>query len=261
MPKLSGPDDPARSARVGVLIVTHIQDHLDDCIRSVLDQTVPANRVVVVDNASPDTAKASDIAARHGVEFVRLSRPGSLATARNVGCAVLDDVDLIASLDGDDLWMPEYLATYAEPLRQGHADVVFGAAELFGAQEGIVFTSADRPKNADLRRGNFVPANSMFRRSLWWRAGGFDPSLRFFEDWDFWLSCAEKGAVFKAIDQPLWRYRRHAGSMLIASDPADRDVARRYVRQKHLRYIWGPLSWRRWRRNFQKYVLGQRERG
>ena len=254
----SGHDDRQMNGRVGVLIVTHIQEYLEDCIQSVRAQTVPADRVIVVDNASPAGAPASEIAERLGVEYIRLSVPRSLATARNIGCALLDDVVFVASLDGDDLWKPEYLATYSEPLRSGRADVVYGAAELFGAQEGVWFTAADRPRKPDLRRGNFVPANSMFRRDLWWKAGGFDPRLQFFEDWDFWLSCAEAGAAFEAIEQPLWRYRRHARSMLMASKQEERAVARRFIRMKHLPYIWGPLQWRRWRRNFEKYVLRQR---
>lgn len=238
-----------------MLIVTHIQEFLEECLQSVLAQSVPADRVVVIDNASPVDAPASVIALSLGVEVVRLSRSVSLATARNLGCAVLDDVEFVASLDGDDVWMPTYLEVYSAPLRASRADVVFGAAELFGAQEGIVFNSADRPKKPDLRRGNFVPANSMFRREMWWRVGGFDPNLRYFEDWDFWLGCAELNAIFEPVEEPLWRYRRHAASMLIGSAQEDRAVARRYVRAKHLEYIWGPLQWRRWRRNFIKYVL------
>lgn len=261
MPHVTRSVDAVAAGRVGVIIVTHVQDFLEDCLDSVFAQTSLPDRIVVVDNGSADDAPASVVAARFGVEVVRLSRPRSLGTARNIGCAMLDDVEYLASLDGDDVWKPEYLARYCEPLRTGRADVVFGAAELFGTQEGVWFSVADWPGRVDLRRGNFVPANSVFRRSLWTASRGFDSHLAFFEDWDFWLSCAEQGAAFEAVEEPLWGYRRHGSSMLVASDPEARAEARRQVRHKHLAYIWGPLQWRRWTRNFQKYVLRVKRRG
>jgi glycosyltransferase involved in cell wall biosynthesis len=246
---------PERTDRVGVLVVSHRQEYLEECLRSILEQTLPPSDVVLVDNASPSGASASAVAARLGIAAVRLERSRSLATARNIGCEVLDDCALLASVDGDDLLLPRFLEVYVGEARDHRADVVFGSAELFGAETGVWFTAAQRGRHADLRRGNFIAANSVFRRELWRRVGGFDPRLDFFEDWDFWLSCAERGAVFRPVEETLWRYRRHPASMLGASDPSARDEARRYVRQKHLRYIWGPLQWRRWERNVRKHVF------
>lgn len=237
---------------MGILVVSHRQDYLEECLRSVLDQTLPASTVVLVDNASPGDRPATVIGTNLGIGTIRLDVSRSLATARNIGCEFLDDCDAIVSVDGDDILMPRFLEVYWAEARRHDADVVFGAAELFGTETGTQFTSAERGRRADLRRGNFIPANSLFRRDMWRRAGGFDPRLDFFEDWDFWLSCAEQNAVFRSVDEPLWRYRRHSDSMLGGSTSDARDAARRYVRAKHLNYIWGPLQWRRLTRNIVK---------
>lgn len=252
---MRGRERSASCDRLGVVVVSHTQSYLEECLDSVLDQTVPASDVIVVDNASPAAAPATEIAARLGVSSLRLEAPKSLATARNVGCEVLDDCDLIVSVDGDDVLLPRFVDVYWGEARTHHADVVFGAAELFGSETGTWFTLAERGPRADLRRGNFIPANALFRRDLWRRVGGFDSRLDFFEDWDFWLSCAEQRAVFRSVDEPLWRYRRHPSSMLGGSSSAARDDARRYVRRKHLGYIRGPLQWRRFTRSVGKHVL------
>ncbi|MDO8392275.1 MAG: glycosyltransferase family A protein [Actinomycetota bacterium] len=244
--------------RVGVMVISHESHYLQECIESVLSQSFRPDRIVVIDNGSPADASVSAVALAYELDLIRIEKPMSASTARNVGCVFLDDCEYIVNLDGDDVWLPEYLETYLGTAREERADVVFGAAEVFGVEQGVWFTAADRPESMDLRRGNFVPANSLFRRDLWWRVGGFDPALTYFEDWDFWLSCAERSAVFRSVEQPLWRYRRHARSLMGASTHSSRDGARQYVREKHLRFIQGRLGWRRWKRNFEKYLLRRR---
>ena len=241
-----------RYGTIGVVVVTHTQDWLEDCLASIEAQTLSPHRTVVVDNASPAERPASELASGRGVEVVRVTPGVSLAAARNLGITVLDDCDLIVTFDGDDVMKPDYLRTYRHTMRSAHAQVAYGTAELFGTEQGLQFTPSDRDRRPDLRRGNFVPANSMFTRELWTRAGGFDPGQAIFEDWDFWLSCATVGARFVAVEAPLWGYRRHATSMLNAAHQANKDAARSRIWHKHLDYIRGPLQWRRGRRIAQK---------
>ena len=183
---------------------------------------------------------------------MRLEKARSLATARNVGCEVLDDCNYLVTLDGDDLLESDFVAVFLQTAIRHRADVVYGPAELFGSMSGIEFAPTGRRR--DLRRGNFIPATSLFSRRIWRLAGGFDPHLAYFEDWDFWLSCAEHGARFRAVNEVLWRYRRHGSSMLATADELEKARSRRYIREKHLAYIWGPFQWRRLKRNVEKML-------
>lgn len=235
--------------RVGVVIVSHQQQYLTECLQSVLEQSLTPD-AVLVDNASPTADSASQIAARMGLQSVRLEKARSLGTARNVGCEVLDDCEYLLTLDGDDVLESDFVAVFLETAIRQRADVVYGPAELFGSRTGVEF--APTGHHRDLRRGNFIPATSLFSRRIWRAAGGFDPRLAYFEDWDFWLSCAEHGARFHAVNDVLWRYRRHDASMLATADESGKAAARRYIREKHLSYIWGPFQWRRLKRDVQK---------
>ena len=246
------PRPPTAYDTVGVVVVTHTRAYLEDCLASIRAQTTEPDRVVVVDNASPASSTAAELAAVLGFETTRVDEPVSLAAARNRGIERLEGCDLVASLDGDDLMKPTYLEQYRAAARTHRAHVAFGPAELFGAETGIRFTTAERGPRPNLRRGNFVPANSVFTRDIWHRAGGFDPRIPVFEDWDFWLSCAEKGARFVAVDEPLWRYRRHPRSMLNSAVTADKDIARTRIWHKHIDFMRGPLQWRRVVRKFEK---------
>ncbi len=238
--------------RVGIVVVTHQQEYLEECLASVLNQSVAPWSIVLVDNASPSDARASDIAEQMGVHAVRLGLARSLATARNVGCEVLDECGYILCLDGDDLLEHRFVEVYLNAALRQKADVVYGPAELFGTMSGVVFAPAADGRQPDLRRGNYIAATSLFSRDIWRTAGGFDPELAFYEDWDFWLSCAENGARIVSVDDALWRYRRHGTSMLATAVEEDKSRSRRYIRAKHLPYIWGPFQWRRAARNIQK---------
>lgn len=238
--------------RLGLIVVTHQKQYLFECLESVINQTVAPSETVLIDNASPRQDAAADLAADMGVRSIRLDAPTSLATARNLGCELLADCDYIVTLDGDDLLEPRYVEVVWRAAHERSADVVYTAAELFGSSSGVVFARPTDGRRRDLRRANFIPAMALFRRSMWCAAGGFDPNLAYFEDWDFWLSCAERGANFDHVDEVLWRYRRHETSMLATAQEERKAESRRYILAKHLKYIWGPLQWRRASRNFEK---------
>lgn len=230
---------------VGVVVLTHTQDHLVECLESIAAQTHQPARVVVVDNASPRSHSATDLCWRFPVETIRLDEPVSPSAARNRGCELLDDCDAIMCFDGDDIMKPALLDSYRRDLRATGVDVVFGAAELFGTDEGIWFPGAELGRKPNLRNRSYIPINALFLRRLWEQVGGFDPEQLFFEDWDFWLSCATVGASFHGVSEPLWRYRRHDASQVARATIEAKDEMRSRIYHKHLDYIRGPFQWRR----------------
>jgi GT2 family glycosyltransferase len=86
--------------------------------------------------------------------------------------------------------------------------------EYFGEKSG-------RIKVPDFRlpllaEGNFIDACALFRKSLWEEIGGYDEQMPWqgWEDWDFWLRAAMKGATFGHLDEVGFHYRCRTGSML-----------------------------------------------
>lgn len=121
--------------------------------------------------------------------------------------------EYILPLDADDKFLPE--AVNRMTVYIPHADVVSCQQEEFG-------DSTHRYGNPGynyLTFGGFLLANrihcaSLFRKALWSEIGGYDEKLfEAYEDWDFWLRCARAGKRFFVIPEPLFLYRRHAGSL------------------------------------------------
>lgn len=110
------------------------------CLESIRAQTCAPQSVVVVDDGSTDgTADSVDAWIReHGgaLGAVLLRQPnGGAAAARNAGLAAIGDVPLVAFLDSDDCWPPDFLER---------------AATALGSQPAAVAASADRLRH-DLR--------------------------------------------------------------------------------------------------------------
>ncbi len=210
--------------------------YIGDALQGVAAQTRPADQVIVVDDGSTDdTAGAAKIAADAlglTIEVIRQGNAG-VAAARNAGL-VRATTDLVALLDGDDVWLPQLLATLLPAFDAPDVVLAFGDEEAFD-ERGVVWPSLLAGKRLDelpwhevvpggLRRadgslfvtlttGNYIPMSAvLLRKQAVLAAGGFDPSLRICEDRDFFLRLSRRGAAV-CTGQRLARKRLHGASL------------------------------------------------
>jgi glycosyltransferase involved in cell wall biosynthesis len=93
---------------VSVIIPTYNYGRfLGDAIQSVLDQTLPASEIIVVDDGSTDNTAAVIATFGDRVKYFRQENAGVCA-ARNRGVAESTGA-VIAFLDADDIWEPTIL--------------------------------------------------------------------------------------------------------------------------------------------------------
>ena len=137
-----------------------------------------------------------------------LWRPnGGTSAARNTGIAATT-APLIAFLDADDWWAPEKLAAQVAAL-ESHpgTDVVYTAAMMVTEGTGAMaldpaVVEGDAVPSLLLR--NSIPGSAssvMVRRALVDRVGGFDETVRYAEDWEYWLRLA-KASPFARVETP-----------------------------------------------------------
>lgn len=89
---------------IGVVIAVRDQaQYIGEAIDSILDQSLPASQIIVVDDASIDGT--GDVARERGVDVV-LGKGEGPAIGRNIGARLLD-TEFIAFLDGDDRFTPD----------------------------------------------------------------------------------------------------------------------------------------------------------
>lgn len=201
-----------------VLPTRNRADEVEGAARSVLDQGVPLELVVVDDGSTDATPAILDRLADEDAR-VRLVRPGGEAplgpcAARNRALEVATG-DLVAFCDDDDRWFPGAAGTVLDFLA-AHPEVVMASAWHVVAHPelgtSVVFRGPTEYGARHLLWQNFVAVPfGVVRRHVLPFDVAFDPALPTGEDWDLWLRCAEHGAV-RTLPQPLYRYTQHGAS-------------------------------------------------
>lgn len=216
-------------ASVSTIIPTFNRaDFLAEAIQSVLQQTRPAEEIIVIDDGSTDNTE--QVVARHGgsLRYVWQNNSGP-AAARNRGLREARG-DYIAFLDSDDLWVPHKLESQLTFFsRNPEVDFVFANMANFSGTKAV---NAPEIKNRKLHAylatnaawledlfaclvvENVIPTPTvMCKRSAVEKVGFFDEKLRVAEDLDYWLRSTEM-CRWGFIDDVLLLRRRHGANLI-----------------------------------------------
>jgi glycosyltransferase involved in cell wall biosynthesis/ADP-heptose:LPS heptosyltransferase len=210
---------PATRPLVSVIVTCYNYGRfLGEAVESVMAQTFRDFEIVVVNDGSTDNSAevAQQLVERHGdpcrIRLINQPNSGQPAAARNAGIAVALG-ELILPLDADDKIAPTFLEkTVAALQATPEAGVAYTHIQHFGTLQSVYPSGAFHAEI--LARDNVLPYASLYRRRLWEEAGGYRLNVRGYEDWDFWLSLAEKGVIGRLVPEPLFLYRKHSASLL-----------------------------------------------
>ncbi len=243
---------------------------VEQAIRSVISQTVPAHELIIVDDASKDhTVEVVRQVAAHSpicVHIIKLRKnSGGPAHPINIGISRATG-DFIAVLDQDDIFLPTRLA---DQLRGFQDNPSVGLAfclcadlsnpkqilQLPGNENRLLRNrSCDQdclrvPRQTLLYelmiQGNFVLGypGFMFRRHHWVAKGGLDEGYRIVSDHDmlFWLA-GRTDALF--VPKILYWRRIHntnLSSRLALGHGEDALLRYRYLK-RHPSFLYGSVS-------------------
>jgi len=206
---------------VSVIITTfNVEKYIEYTILSVLNQTFGNFEIIVVDDSSEDKTleiidKLSHTDKR--IKFYRIEHAGRPSIPRNFGISKAAG-ELIAFLDGDDLWEKGKLkeqVTYLE----NHKDLIFvysmsvtyGVNILSNQYEVLpLLHKAARSYGSLISKGNSITCSSVLvNKHFMEKVNGFDedPQLAI-EDYDLWIRLSKLGN-FGFIPRVHVYYRVH----------------------------------------------------
>lgn len=214
------------SPLVSVIVPAYdVAEFIGEALDSVLAQTFKDFEIIVVNDGSPDTTELERALEPYLSRIVYLKQENrGVSAARNAAIGAARG-SLIAFLDGDDTWLPNYLEVQVARIQADPTiDVLYPNVIMFGdsSEAGEEFM-AICPSNGEvtferllLQECN-VSNCSIARRETIVRAGLFDESLRSVEDFDLWLRVIKQGGRIAYHRDVLARYRRRHGSL--TADP------------------------------------------
>lgn len=225
--RLREPDPPAPT--VSVIIPCYGQaEFLGDAVASVVAQTWTDWEIVIVDDGSTDdtAGTALRLVERYPDHRIRLlSQPNQgVSVARNNGIATSTG-RYILPLDADDMIQPEMLKrTVALLEAKRSVSIAYTDFQETGKSNLIVHAGT---WDADLLcYFNQVGYCSLYRRGVWAITGGYNSKQHDYEDWDFWLTCIEKGLAAQRIAEPLFLYSVRTGTRTDAATLRHGDLVR-----------------------------------
>ena len=211
-----------------------------------------APEIVVVDDGTTDPATLALLRRleRRGIHVIRQANQGP-APARMAGVRATD-ADYVFALDADDMLAPGGLRRLGEVL-DGHpeAAAAWGAVQTFGEVEYVGDRSPPSLDPWEITFQNHLPIGSLYRRSALLEVGGWQfPGG--YEDWDLWMSLAERGWQGVGIPEVTAYYRVQRGRRLSRSS---RRHAERYVKLRARHPVLFADRRRNWRSSPAPMVL------
>lgn len=184
-------------------------DYLPEAIESVLNQTVKAHRIIVIDDGSSD--ESVNIAKSYKeIEVVAKENEGVIAT-KNLGIQ-MSSTSWTLFLDADDILQSNYIEHLLKEARKQNADVIYCDMEYIGSKTGV-FRSIEFSIDK-LTEGNFIHNSSLINTTLLKNIGGFKPEMHGgYEDWELYLTLAETGSRFAYCRDTFLQYRQHDGAL------------------------------------------------
>ena len=194
------------------------EEFIVEALRSVLDQDHRPLEVIVLDDGSTD--RTAELVAGIGSAAIRYSRQDNrgAAAALNAGVALATG-PWLTFLNADDVWTPGRL-TLQLRLAAEHpeAAIVLGHLRRMWQPEGEREWRFTDPELA------LSLQSCLCRPGVFERVGGFDETLRYCFDWDWFFRARELGVPFHTHPEVTNHYRRHAGN-LSAEEDANREAA------------------------------------
>jgi len=183
-----------------VIVSFNNGDSLRDAILSVIQQTRPVDEIIVADDASTDGSRALIDAFCHNHANIRaIYRESNLGVSTNRDLAILDaGGDLITWLDGDDHYLHSKIELELRAVGQrrdviGYSDVRIEDQRTSRIREAALTDFALLSVSGRIRwllSRKDAPRSMLVPKRVHIAMGGFNRSLRTYEDWDYVLRLA-----------------------------------------------------------------------
>lgn len=208
--------------KISVVIPAYnTSEFICETLDSVTGQKFRDHEIIVVNDGSPDTDEFERTIRTRREDIVYIKQPNAGAgVARNTAIREARG-EIIAFLDGDDVWLPDFLATQLVFLERHKYDMVYCDAMLFGMRSAYRKTymetapsvgEADFDSILDLRC-NVITSGTMARKQAIIDAGMFETERVRAHDFHLWLRMAKNGSRIGYQRKVLLKYRVHLDSL------------------------------------------------
>jgi glycosyltransferase involved in cell wall biosynthesis len=217
------PTNQENSPFVSVIIPAYnIAEYIAETLDSVFAQTYTNYEVIVINDGSLDTVEFERVLEKYRNKIVYLKQENKgVGPARNFGIERAK-AELLAFLDGDDIWLPTFLESQIQFLQTHNYDLVYCDAYLFGDKYlgTKTYMNGGSPSEGEATFENLLlykccvmMSGTIAKKQPVLDVGMFNPKDIRAQDFDLWLRMAHNGAKIGYQRDVLAKYRVRSGSV------------------------------------------------
>jgi glycosyltransferase involved in cell wall biosynthesis len=204
-------DDPGLPT-ISIVTPSYNYGHfIEWTLRSILLQGYPKLEVIVMDGGSPDGTPDVLEKYRPWLKHAESKKDKGQADAVVRGFDHATG-DILAYLNSDDMLAPGTLAFVAQFFKDHpEVDMVYGHRVIVN-DANVVTGHWVLPRHSDwyMQRWDYIPQETCFwRRRIYEKVGGIDPTYRFALDFDLFVRFMRAGAIIHRADRFLGAFRVH----------------------------------------------------
>jgi len=210
-----------------------IADYVAETLESVFAQTYKNYEIIVVNDGSTDTAQLKSALAPYFENIVYAEQANAGASQARNSAISLARGELLAFLDGDDVWLPDFLESQTDFLEKNNLEMVYCDALIFG---DTLLNNENFTKNSPsngavstvsliVAECNVITSGTVLKRDLMEKFGLFDVAMRRGQDFEMWFRLAKNRVRIGYQTKVLLKYRVRAGNLTGSDvDRAERNI-------------------------------------
>ncbi len=223
-------------ATIGVIIPSfNYGTFLVESIESALRQTRPADKILIIDDASTDnTAQIAEAYVEKFPEKISfISNKKNLGIVKNFNKAIKNiDTTYITLLGADNRFRSDYLEKTSAILdKDPEIAVAYTDFALFGPRASAMYDLMPKDRRGGMKgnsyfivhfpefetqdlskqkEANIIHGSSMFRRDVFYEVGEYQEKNSRAEDHDLFFRIFKAGWKAKRVPEPILEYRQHS---------------------------------------------------
>lgn len=202
-----------------VIPAYNAEAYIERAIVSIVNQCDPVHEIIVVDDGSTDQTESVIYKLKQKHKFIKFlkQRNAGASAARNHGISIAEG-DWVLLLDADDECDSTLIRQYKAQIYEGQYSAIYSdfvQIDETGHKISDTFFGQRLLGRAGfcqmlLRNPIISPSGSIIHKSVFNELEGFDTTIKYVEDVDFWLRLLLNGNNIGHVCEPLSFIRRHS---------------------------------------------------
>lgn len=226
-------------SRVSIILPTYNGErYLKQSVDSIINQTFTDWELIIVNDCSKDrTANIVDdyVEKDERIKVIHNKENQKLPSSLNIGFMQATG-DYFTWTSDDNCFEKEAIVKMVDFLDSNEQIPMVRADMSIIDNESNIIGYSDKFDNQKMFINNYVGACFMYRKEVAHMIGGYSKDLFCVEDYDYWIRIIEKYGGIGNIEEVLYRYRNHSGSLTNTKrDMVESQLVK--MRKKHIDFL------------------------